>query len=86
MQGQLNVDEKEFARVEAIILSMTRKERVKPSLLNGSRRRRIALGSGTSVQQVNRLLKQFDEMQRMMKKLTRGGMRRGLQGLRLPRQ
>ena len=86
MQGQLNVDEKEFARIEAIILSMTRKERVKPSLLNGSRRRRIALGSGTSVQQVNRLLKQFDEMQRMMKKLTRGGMRRGLQGLRLPRQ
>ena len=84
LQGNVKVDEKELARVEAIILSMTRLERERPAVINGSRRRRIASGSGTSVQEVNRLLKQFDEMQRMMKKLGRGGMRRGLQGMRLP--
>lgn len=81
LPGPVNVDEKELVRVEAIILSMTRQERERPSIINGSRRRRIATGSGTTVQEVNRLLKQFDDMQRMMKKLSRGGFRRGMQGL-----
>jgi signal recognition particle subunit SRP54 len=84
MQGQVNIDEKEYSYIEAIILSMTRKEREKPSILNGSRRKRIAMGSGTSVQRVNRLLKQFDQMQKMMKRMTKGGMKRGMRGLNLP--
>lgn len=63
-------DEKEIAKVEAIIRSMTPQERNDPSILNGSRKKRIARGSGTRVQDVNRLLKQFDESRRMMKQLT----------------
>jgi signal recognition particle subunit SRP54 len=65
----MSVDEKEFVKVEAIIHSMTKKERVNPAIINSSRRRRIALGSGTKVQDVNNLLKQFDMMQKMMKQL-----------------
>ena len=83
--GNAQEDESEFSRIEAIILSMTRQEREKPSMINGSRRKRIALGSGTTVQQVNRLLKQFDEMQRMMKRVSKLGFRRGMKGMRLPR-
>ena len=64
-------DEKELVRVRAIIQSMTRQERRKPDLINGSRRRRIAKGSGTSVQAVNRLLKQYAEMKKMMKSLQK---------------
>lgn len=71
----VNVDEKAFTKVEAIILSMTKKERNTPKIINGSRRKRIAKGSGTQVQDVNRLLKQFADMQKMMKNLTRGGKR-----------
>jgi signal recognition particle subunit SRP54 len=71
--------ERELARVEAIINSMTRQERHNPNLLNAGRRRRIALGSGTSVADLNRFLKQYTQMKKMMKKLT-GGSR----GLRLP--
>ncbi len=67
------VDDKELVRIEAIIQSMTKKERNTPDLLNGSRRRRIALGSGTSVQQVNKLVKQFEQMQKMMKSFGKGG-------------
>jgi signal recognition particle subunit SRP54 len=67
-----------------MIQSMTKDERRRPSIINGSRRRRIALGSGTTVQEVNRLLKQFDEMQRMMKRLSKGGMKRAMQGMRMP--
>ncbi len=78
------IDDRALVRVEAIIQSMTKQERRRPSILNGSRRKRIALGSGTSVQEVNRLLKQFEEMQKMMKKLSRGGSKRGLRGMRLP--
>ena len=73
-----------FLKIEAIINSMTLKERARPEIIKGSRRRRIALGSGTQVQDVNKLLKQFDEMQRMMKKMRKGGMAkmmRGMQGL-----
>ena len=67
------VDEKAIAHTEAIIQSMTREERQNPAILNGSRKRRIAAGSGRTIQEVNRLLKQFDEMRKMMKGLT-GGM------------
>jgi signal recognition particle subunit SRP54 len=65
-------DEKQISRVEAIIGSMTLEERRKQHIINGSRRKRIAKGSGTSVEEVNRLLKQFVQMQKMMKSL--GGM------------
>jgi signal recognition particle subunit SRP54 len=66
------VDEKELKYVEAIILSMTKEEKHNPSIINGSRRKRIATGSGTSVQEVNKLLKQFFEMQKMMKNFAKG--------------
>jgi signal recognition particle subunit SRP54 len=71
--GNINdVDEKEMKYVEAIILSMTIEERQHPAIINGSRRKRIATGSGRSVQEVNKLLKQFLEMQKMMKNFTKG--------------
>ena len=70
VQGaDMEVAEKEFKRIEAIISSMTKEERRKPEILNGSRRRRIALGSGTSVVEVNRFLKQYLDAKKMMKKL-----------------
>jgi len=68
----VQIDESSMKRVEAIILSMTPDERSKPTILNGSRRARIAAGSGTSVQEVNRLLRQFEQMQKMIKQM-RGG-------------
>ncbi len=64
------IDEKEFGRVEAILCSMTNTERRDPTILNGSRRRRIADGSGTSVQEVNRLINQFNEMKKMIRAMT----------------
>ncbi len=84
MPTDVQVDENALVRIEAMIQSMTADERQRPSIINGSRRRRIALGSGTTVQEVNRLLKQFDEMQRMMKRLSKGGMKRAMQGMRMP--
>ena len=66
---EANVDEKEFARVEAIIRAMTPKERQRPEIINGSRRKRIAAGSGMKVQDVNRLLKNFDDSKKLMKKM-----------------
>ncbi|NBI29568.1 signal recognition particle protein [Chengkuizengella marina] len=66
----LNVDEKQLGRVEAIVRSMTTEEKRKPEILNASRRKRIALGSGTSVKDVNRLLKQFEDMKKMMKQFS----------------
>ena len=69
----LDIDDNAFKGIEAIIRSMTPEERSNPVVLNGSRRNRIALGSGTSVQEVNKLLKQFDETKRMMKMMTKGG-------------
>ena len=65
----MKVDERELDRVEAIILSMTPEERRQPELIKGSRRLRIARGSGTSVQQVNQLVKQFDQMRKMMSQI-----------------
>jgi signal recognition particle subunit SRP54 len=70
--GQLSVDERELDRLEAIITSMTPQERANPTILNGSRRRRIARGSGTSIQAVNQLVKQFDQMQKVMRRLQEG--------------
>jgi len=67
----MKVDEKQIKRLEAIICSMTLKERRNPEIIDGSRRKRIAKGSGTNVQEVNRLLKQFDQSKKMMKQLTR---------------
>ena len=78
-----NIDDKMIARQEAVILSMTPKERRNPKLLNASRRKRIAAGSGTSVQDVNRILKQYRQMSTMMKKAGRMG-NRGLLGGGLP--
>ncbi len=68
-----DIDDKQLVKVEAIIQSMTKKERAKPKILNGSRRKRIARGSGSSIQDVNRLIKQFNEMQKMMKKFNSKG-------------
>jgi len=68
-----DVDEKELVKVESIIQSMTREERKNPTVLNGSRRKRIAIGSGNSIQEVNRLIKQFKEMQKMMKMFNSKG-------------
>jgi signal recognition particle subunit SRP54 len=82
--GGVQVDEKALVRVEAMIQSMTPEERMRPGIINGSRRRRIALGSGTTVQEVNRLLKQFEEMQKMMKRFSKGSMKRAMQGMRFP--
>ncbi|MCW2966754.1 MAG: signal recognition particle protein [Solirubrobacteraceae bacterium] len=70
----LKVDEREMDRLEAIIHSMTAEERRRPELIKGSRRLRIAKGSGTSVQQVNHLVKQFGQMRKLMKSMTRGKM------------
>ena len=66
----IDIDDNAFKSIEAIINSMTPKERTHPEILNGSRRQRIARGSGTTLQEVNRLLKQFDETRKMMKKVT----------------
>ena len=77
------VDDRDFTRMEVIISSMTIQERRHPAVIKGSRKRRIASGSGTQVQDVNRLLKQFTQMQKMMKRARRkGGMARMLQGMR----
>ncbi|MCK8058090.1 MULTISPECIES: signal recognition particle protein [unclassified Fusibacter] len=85
MMKDVNVDEKQLVRTEAIIQSMTRKERQKPGILNASRRKRIAAGSGTTVADVNRLIKQFEDMKKMMKqfgKMNKGGKRAG--GFKMP--
>ncbi|WP_102028190.1 signal recognition particle protein [Salirhabdus sp. Marseille-P4669] len=82
MKGLKNVqvDEKQLGHVEAIIQSMTKEERVNPEIMNGSRKKRIAKGSGTSVAEVNRLLKQFEDMKKMMKQMTnvKKGKKKGL--------
>ena len=77
------VDEHQMAKIEAIILSMTKEERLKPDIINGSRRKRIASGSGTAVEDVNRLLKQFGDMKKMMKQFSGMGKRK-MFGMKLP--
>lgn len=84
----LKVDEKQIGRIEAIVRSMTKEEKQKPELLNHSRRKRVAAGSGTTIVEVNRLIKQFDDMRRMMKQFSsmmgpkgpKGG-KKGLKGM-----
>jgi len=81
MKG-VDFDENAFKPVEAIIKSMTLKERENPEVLNSSRKNRLAKGSGTSIQQVNQLLKQFEEMRKMMKTMNKmGGGKRALGAL-----
>ncbi len=84
LPANAEIDEKGLVRVEAIIHSMTKQERSRPSIINGSRRRRIAIGSGTTVQEVNRLLKQFEDMQKMMKRFSKGNARRMMRGMQFP--
>ncbi|MFP4622712.1 MAG: signal recognition particle protein [Gemmatimonadota bacterium] len=84
MLKQAKVDPKRLKHIEAIILSMTPEERARPKILNGSRRARIARGSGRKVQEVNQLMKQFQQMQKMMKQMQKmgmGGMMKGLGGM-----
>ena len=77
----VDIDDDSLKPIEAIIKSMTPKERANPELLNGSRKNRIANGSGTSIQEVNQLLKQFDQMRKMMKSMNKMGGAKALQGL-----
>ena len=81
MKGAANVDEGQMARVEAIILSMTLKERSNPDILNPSRKNRIAKGAGVDISEVNRIVKQFDQMKKMMKQLSGSMNQRGARGL-----
>ncbi len=78
--GDVDFDEKSFARIEAMITSMTKEERRKPQILNASRKRRIVKGSGTNIQDLNRLLKQFEQMKQMMKSFSGKGGKRRLMG------
>ena len=78
----IKMDDKVIGRTEGIINSMTLQERAKPEILKASRKRRIASGAGVSVQEVNRLLAQFEQTQKMMKKLNRGGMAKMMRGLK----
>ena len=71
----VDIDDDAFKGVEAIIYSMTEAERENPKLINGSRRRRIAAGSGTNIQEVNNLMKQFDSTRKMMKMMSGAGMK-----------
>ena len=73
-------DDSQFCRLEAIINSMTMRERVNPDILNGSRKRRITEGSGTQIQDLNRLLKQHKQMQKLMKKIKGGNMANMMRG------
>jgi signal recognition particle subunit SRP54 len=82
--NKMKVDEKELVHIEAIIDSMTSEERRNHQILNGSRRKRIARGSGRPVQEINRLLKQYVDTRKMMKSLSRGMIPRMMKGLKFP--
>ena len=81
MLKDTKIDEKQLAHIEAIIKSMTNRERAKPQVLNGSRRKRIALGAGRTVQEVNKLLRNFEDMKKMMKKMTNPKFAKQFKGL-----
>ncbi len=83
--GDIKVDDREFVKIEAIICSMTKKEKRNPKLLNGSRRQRIAKGSGTTVQEVNKFMKSFEMTQKMMKEMKskKGGMKNMMKNLKI---
>ena len=72
--GKINIDDRQLKWTDAILKSMTPAERLSPEIINGSRRKRIAKGSGRSVQEVNQLLKQFHQMQQMLKKIGNQGL------------
>ena len=78
------IDDKVITRIEAIILSMTIKERENPVLLNGRRRRRIADGSGNSIQEVNKVIKQFNEMQKIMKGFNKNKLGKMMKKMNMP--
>lgn len=80
----LQVDEKQISHVEAIIKSMTKAEKINPEIMNASRKKRIAKGSGTTVQEVNRLLKQFEDMKKMMKQMTNMSKGKKKGGMKFP--
>ncbi|MBU0905595.1 MAG: signal recognition particle protein, partial [Firmicutes bacterium] len=77
------VDEKQMGRVEAIIYAMTPQEKTTPEVINSSRKKRIAKGSGTTIQDVNRLLKQFEDMKKMMKQMS-GMQQKGKKKMKMP--
>jgi signal recognition particle subunit SRP54 len=79
MMKDIDIDDDAFKHIEAIIYSMTEEERTKPTIINASRKKRIGKGSGTSVQQVNQLLKQFNQMSKMMKMMQGGGAKKMMQ-------
>ena len=81
-QGAPGMEDKVIRRLEGIINSMTPLERAKPELLKASRKRRIAAGAGVSVQEVNRLLKQFEQTQKMMKMVAKGGMAKMMRSMK----
>jgi len=81
MVKDVDMDNSAFKGIEAIIMSMTKEERENPALLNGSRRKRIAEGSGTSIAEVNRLVKQFEDTRRMMKSMTGGGAAKAMRAM-----
>ncbi len=80
--NQASVDDRAFNRIEGIINAMTRQERAKPEILKASRKRRIAAGAGVTVQEVNRLLNQFEQAQKMMKMVQKGGMAKLMRGMK----
>lgn len=81
----VEIDERQFDRIEAIIKSMTPKERAKPELLNASRKRRVAAGSGMKVEDINRLLTQYEQMKKMMRQMSgKGGKRKMMRGMGMP--
>jgi signal recognition particle subunit SRP54 len=82
MMKDVDIDDDAFKSIEAIIQSMTPQERKNPVLLNGSRRKRIAAGSGTDIQEVNRLVKQFEDTRKMMKMMTTGGGKQMLRNMK----
>ena len=73
--NNINIDPKQMAHIEAIILSMTPEERKNPQIIKATRKKRIALGSGRSVQEVNKLLEQFEQMRKMMKQMSSGNLK-----------
>ena len=77
-----DMGEKQMRRIEGIINSMTRQERSRPELMKASRKRRVAAGAGVQVQEVNRLLNQFEQMQKMMKQMQKGGMAKMMRGMK----
>jgi signal recognition particle subunit SRP54 len=82
MANPAQLDERQLHRIEGIINSMTRQERAKPEIIKASRKRRIAAGAGVPVQEVNRLLNQFEQMQKMMKQMQKGGLARMMRGMK----